>query len=112
MKPKKGWGTPSFILFFFGILFTANIGRTFCLGDILLQAAGLKGEVKIGNGTLNIKIYITEIILIVGFILGLKFRKDLLAKAGRLLCLIFAIILGLALLSLTAFMTVTHSQSF
>lgn len=112
MKTKKGWGTLSFILFFFGILFIANIGRTFCLGDILLQAAGLKGELKIGNGTLNIKIYITEIIFILGFILGLRFKEDLLAKAGRLLCLVFSIILGLVLLSLTMFMTVTNSQTF
>lgn len=102
MKPKKGWGTLSILLFFFGILFTANIGRTFCLGDILLQAVGLKGELKIGNGTLNIKIYITEIIFIIGFILGLKFKKDFLAKAGRLLCLVFAILLGLMLLYATA----------
>jgi hypothetical protein len=111
MKPKKGWGTLSIILFFFGILFTANIGRTFCLGDVLLQAVGLKGELKIDNSTLNIKIYITEIIFIIGLILGLKFKKDFLSKAGRLLCLIFAILLGLMLLyATTVFVSITNTH--
>ncbi len=109
MRPEKGWGTLSIILFFFGILFTAKIGRTFCLGDILLQAVGLKGEWKAGNSTLNINIFITEIILIIGFILGLQFKKDFLAKAGRLLCLVFAILLGLMLLLGTiAFMSLAR----
>jgi hypothetical protein len=97
MHKKFSWGSLSIILFIFSILFTVELGRTFCLGDILLESAGLKGWLKLGNSTLNIKIFISEFILISGYIFGRVFKNDLFAKTGRMLCLILALITGLSL---------------
>lgn len=97
MNKKIGWGSLSIILLIFAILFSIQLGRTFCLGDILLESVGLKGWLIFENSTLNIKVFISEFLLIAGFIIGMVFKNDRFAKAGRMLCLAFAILLGISL---------------
>lgn len=97
MNKKFGWGSLSLILFIVGILFSVTIGRTFCLGDILLESVGLKGWLHMEHSSMNLKIFISEFLLIVGYLMGRIFKNDLFARTGRLLCLTIGIITGLIL---------------
>lgn len=101
MHKKFSWGSLSLILFVFSILFTVELGRTFCLGDILLESVGLKGWISLGNGTLNIKAFISEFLLIAGFVTGRVFKNDRFARVGGTLCLILSVVLGISLLLFT-----------
>lgn len=82
MQKKFGWGSLSIVLLILGILFSVELGRTFCLGDILLESVGLKGWVDFGKSTLNIKIFISEFIIISGFIIGSLLKMTCLLKPG------------------------------
>ncbi len=84
LNSKIGLGTLSIPAFFIGILFSIKIGRTFCLGTILLDAIGISRSSVLYN-----KLFLSLIFFIVGFILGLVFKKDEGASFGKNMCMIF-----------------------
>jgi hypothetical protein len=88
MERKIGWGTSSIGILILSILFSINLSRTFCLGDVVLNGLGLK-TYSSGNGQgMHYTIFYSAVMLIAGYIVGRIFSKDIGAKAGRRICAI------------------------
>jgi hypothetical protein len=95
MRKKLGWGSLSTVLFILAVLFSSQIGRTFCLGDIVLEALGIDAwSVGYKQGFHN-TIYYSAAFSVIGYVLGRVFKNDYGAKTGRRLCLFAAVILAL-----------------
>lgn len=90
MYKKFRWGSLSFVVFLIGILFPITLARTFCLGDLILDAMGVPLHTSLGPGlfrsNIRTSVLLSIIFLIAGCILGWKFRDDVFAKNGRILC--------------------------
>lgn len=104
MKGKIGWGTASIALLLLSILWSSNISRTFCLGDIVLEGIGLKAySGKYGQG-IHYTIFYSLAMLVAGYIAGRIFSRDFGAKVGRRLCAVLGAILLVMLLFLSSWM--------
>jgi hypothetical protein len=96
MKKKLGIGSISLILFALGVIWSANIKRQFCLGDIILNAIGLPAWSN-GNSGNHYTIIYALIFLIPSILVGYKFPDDLFAKTGKVSSMILALISFLCL---------------
>jgi hypothetical protein len=86
MKTKIGWGTASIGILILAILFSINLSRTFCLGDVVLKGLGLK-VFSAGDGLgMHNTIFYSGGMLFVGYFVGRIFSKDFGAKVGRRIC--------------------------
>ena len=86
MQKKWGLGTLSVILLILALLFTLRIGRTFCLGDIVLGSIGVTAL-----GGIRVNVYISALLLIAGYLLGKKFPDNDGAELGSKLCSVLGI---------------------
>ena len=105
LSKKIGWGTLSIALFIFAILFSFNISRTFCLGDVILKGIGLK-PYSGGNRTgMHYTVIYSLVFLVAGYLTGRFLPNDVGAKWGKRLCAIFAgIYAALLLFAVPGFM--------
>jgi hypothetical protein len=81
MQKKWGLGTLSMVLLILAFLFSVKIGRTFCLGDIILNSLGK--PVLWGR---RINIYVSALLLAAGYLLGKKYPDNDGAELGSKLC--------------------------
>lgn len=81
---KISWGSFSILFFLLAVMFSVNIGRTLCLGDVILKAAGIKAWSRFHN-----TLFVSLALFAGGYILGRIFHGDEGARLGRNLCLIF-----------------------
>ena len=98
MIRKILWGTFSIPLFIIGILFSVKIGRTFCLGDIVFNAAGINAFSRTHN-----TLFISLLLFAGGFALGKIFDKHEGAILGKNLSLIFGVAVIIFLVGVYAF---------
>jgi hypothetical protein len=104
MKRKIGWGTASIALLLLSILWSSNISRTFCLGDVVLGGIGLKAySGKYGEG-MHYTIFYSLGMLVAGYLMGRLFPKDFGAKVGRRLCAVLGVVLLILLLLMSSFL--------
>jgi len=69
------------ILLILALLFTLRIGRTFCLGDIVLGSLGVSTLWGIRSN-----VYISALLLVAGYLLGKKYPDNDGAELGSKLC--------------------------
>lgn len=99
MKNKKiGIGSISLLLVIIAFFWAFEI-RGFCLGDSILATLNIPTWSNRANASgIHYTIFYTFIFLIPSLILAVKYNKDLFAKVGKWLTLIFIVILILGLI--------------
>lgn len=103
----KNKGLISIVLFLSAILFSIKIGRTFCLGEIILRLFSIDPWSR-GNGEgLNYTSIGSVLLMMTGLVFGIKYRKSKLAKLGiylnGLLLLLYIICFAITVLLLMKF---------
>ena len=84
MKKKIGKGSWSLLLCLLALLWGSNIGwlNNFCLGDFVLGLFGIPAWSN-GTGGVHYTVFGTLILLIPAFFIGLQWKDDLFATAGK-----------------------------
>lgn len=92
INKKIGVGSIALLLCIMGILFSFNLGKGVCYGDIILKHIGLSPWSNGDNGTHYTVLY-SLIFFIPSYILGVKFKNDFGAKVGKIISLIMITII-------------------
>lgn len=82
MNKKIGVGTLSFILLIVGLVWGFTWNHSFCLGDFVLNAIGLKSWSNGNSGTHYAVLY-SLFFLVPSAVIGIKFPDSRLAKFGK-----------------------------
>lgn len=80
---KLGIGSISFILSILGVMFSFTVWDGKELGKHLLNAIGISFPIRI----------ISLALLFIAFVIGYKYKNDYLAKAGRVLSVVFILLI-------------------
>jgi len=93
-KKKIGLGTLSLLLSFAGIAWAFTL-KGVCLGDNILSAFGISAWSN-GNSGTHYTVFYSLVFFILSVVLGLKYSRNLGAKAGRAISIIIGAIIILS----------------
>lgn len=95
---KIGFGTASFLLVIFAILWSFSFGLNgFCLGDMVLSFLGLPAWSN-GNSGTHYTIFYSLIFLLPAVPISFKYGSDLFAKIAKWISTIFSLVLLVGLI--------------
>ena len=95
---KIGFGTVSFLLVIFAIVWSFSFGLNgFCLGDMVLSFLGLPAWSN-GNSGTHYTIFYSLIFLLPAVPLSFKYESDLFAKIAKWISTIFSLVLLVGLI--------------
>ena len=95
---KIGFGTASFLLVIFAILWSFSFGLNgFCLGDTILTFLGMPAWSN-GNSGTHYTIFYSLIFLLPAVPLSFKYERDLFAKIAKWISTIFSLVLLVGLI--------------
>jgi hypothetical protein len=95
---KIGFGTVSFLLVIFAIIWSFSFGLNgFCLGDIILSFLGMSAWSN-GNSGTHYTIFYSLIFLLPAVPLSFKYESDLFAKIAKWISTIFSLVLLVGLI--------------
>lgn len=99
MKSKKlGIGSLTIVLFILAIVWSISIGE-FCIGDTALNVLGLRAWSNVESGT-HFTVFYSMLFLIPSVILSYKYPEYRFAKSGRILSLIYMLLIVCLMVSL------------